>query len=179
MVSVRCVALVIDEFTKLGLQAIKVEIGQVEINEAISDAQHSKIRLALLQSGFELLDDKKKILIHQIKTNIIELVHYTAEPLKYNLSTHLSIKLNHDYTYMSNLFSEELGITIEKFFICHKIERVKELLAYDELTLTEIAFKLGYSSVAHLSNQFKKVTGFTPTHFKQHKDNHRSSLEDI
>ena len=125
------------------------------------------------------MDNKKKILVEKIKSLIIELVHYTEEQIKINLSDFLSEKLNHDYTYLANLFSEVKGITIEKFFLLHKIEKVKELIVYDELNLTEIADKMHYSSVAHLSNQFKKITGLTPSHFKNLKNKRRRTLEDV
>jgi AraC-like DNA-binding protein len=156
-----------------------VDLGEAEIIESISEAQHDHIKAALLKSGLELMDDKKSVLIQRIKSVIIELVHYSEEPLSVNFSQFLSEKLNHNYTYLANLFSEVQGITIEKFIIAHKIERVKELLVYNELTLTEIAYKLHYSSVAHLSAQFKKVTGLTPTYFKNLKDKRRSMLEDV
>lgn len=171
MVSFRCITVVKDALEKLGFQDIQVNLGEVSLKEKIPDAQLSQIRSILLQSGFELLEDKKKILLQQIKTHIIQLVYYSDEPLVQNLSVYLSDKLNHDYTYMSNLFSDKLGITIEKFYICHKIERVKELLTYGELSLTDIAFIMHYSSVAHLSSQFKKVAGMTPSDFKQRKGN--------
>jgi len=151
-----------------------VELGEAEITGSISDSQRDQLRSALLKSGLELMDDKKSVLIERIKKIIIELVHYSEEPLTINLSEYLNQKTNHDYTYLANLFSEVQGITIERFFITHKIERVKELLVYNELTLTEIAYKMHYSSVAHLSTQFKKVTGLTPSHFKQLKDKRRS-----
>jgi YesN/AraC family two-component response regulator len=168
-----------DELTKLGLKYITVELGEAELVEAISSEQREKVRAALLKSGLELMDDKKSVLIQKIKTIIIELVHYSEEPLSVNLSEYLSQKLHHDYTYLANLFTEVQGTTIEKFLISHKIERVKELLVYDELTLTEIAYKMHYSSVAHLCTQFKKVTGLTPSHFKQLKHKRRSMLEDL
>ena len=133
----------------------------------ISEVQHDQFKEALLKSGLELLDDKKSVLIQKIKNVIVELIHYSEEPLAINFSDHLSQKLNHNYTYLANLFSEVQGTTIEKFIIAHKIERVKELLVYNELNLTEIAYLMHYSSVAHLSAQFKKVTGLTPSHFKQ------------
>jgi len=179
MVCIRCKMVVKDELTRLGLKYISVELGEVEIMEDISPHQLEQFRAALLRSGLELMDDKKSILIQKIKTVIIELVHYSEEPLAINLSAFLAEKLQHDYTYLANLFSEVQGTTIEKFFISHKIERVKELLVYDELTLTEIAYKLHYSSVAHLCTQFKKVTGLTPSHFKSLKDKRRSMLEDL
>jgi YesN/AraC family two-component response regulator len=168
-----------DELTKLGLRYAMVELGEAEIIESLSSLQREQLKTALLRSGLELMDDKKSMLIQKIKNVIVELVHYSDEPLSINLSGHLSQKLEHDYTYLANLFSEVQGITIEKFYITHKIERVKELLVYNELNLTEIAYKMHYSSVAHLSMQFKKVTGLTPTHFKKLKDKRRSMLEDM
>jgi len=163
----------------LGLHYTTVELGEAEVLEHISVNQHDQLQVALLKSGLELMDDKKSVLIQQIKTVIIELVHYSEDPLSIKFSEFLSQKLNHDYTYLANLFSEVQGITIEKFFIAHKIERVKELLVYDELNLTEIAELMHYSSVAHLSTQFKKVTGLTPSYFKQLRDKRRSMLEDV
>ena len=168
-----------DELTKLGLHYITVELGEADIMETITANQHDQIKLALLKSGLELMDDKKSVLIQKIKNVIVELVHYSEEPLTIKFSEYLSQKLNHDYTYLANLFSEVQGITIEKFFIAHKIERVKELLVYDELSLTEIAYQMHYSSVAHLSTQFKKVTGLTPSYFKQLKEKRRNMLENM
>ena len=179
MVCIRCKIIVKDELSKLGLNYKTVELGEAEIIGNVSDEQHDKLKSALLKLGLELMDDKKSVLIQKIKNVIIDLVHYTEEPLVVNLSQYLSQKLNHDYTYLANLFSEVQGLTIERFFIMHKIERVKELLVYNELNLTEIAYKLHYSSVAHLSAQFKKVTGLTPSHFKKLKDKRRSMLEDL
>jgi AraC-like DNA-binding protein len=168
-----------DELTKLGLHHTTVELGEADILEDISPLQQQKFKAALLKSGLELIDDKKSVLIQKIKNVIIELVHYSEEPLAINFSEYLSQKLQHDYTYMANLFSEVQGTTIEHFIIAHKIERVKELLVYDELNLTEIAYQMHYSSVAHLSAQFKKVTGLTPTHFRQIKNKRLSMLEDV
>ncbi|HEV3327220.1 MAG TPA: AraC family transcriptional regulator [Puia sp.] len=179
MVSLRCKLVVGDELKKLGFETLAVDLGQVEIKETPSAGQLDQIRLALEKLGFELLRDKKDILVQRIKNIIVELVYYPSEPLILNLSVYLSNKLDHDYTYLSNLFSEQSGVTIEKFYIYHKIERVKELLSDGKLTLTEIAFELQYSSVAHLSNQFKKVTGLTPSQFKQGKHNTRSPLENL
>jgi len=179
MVCIRCKMVVKEELTKLGLHYTSVELGEAEIQEKISAGQRDQIRAALLKSGLELMDDKKSVLIQQIKNVIIELVHYSEEPLSINFSEFLSQKLHHDYTYLANLFSEVQGTTIEQFLIAHKIERVKELLVYDELNLTEIAYKMHYSSVAHLSTQFKKVTGLTPSHFKQLKYKRRSMLDDL
>jgi AraC-like DNA-binding protein len=179
MVSIRCKMLVKAEIEKLGLHYRKVELGEAEIEEDISPAQWGELNGALKKSGIELMEDKRSILIEKIKNVVVELVHYSEEPLEINFSEYLSLKLNHDYTYLANLFSESQGITIEHFLIAHKIERVKELLVYDELTITEIAWKMGYSSVAHLSNQFKKITGLTPSFFKKIKYKRRSTLEDI
>ncbi|HEX6171084.1 MAG TPA: AraC family transcriptional regulator [Chitinophagaceae bacterium] len=156
-----------------------VELGEAEIVETISDDQREQLKTALLKSGLELMDDKKSVLIQQIKNTIIELVHYSEEPLTVNFSVFLSQKLNHNYTYLANLFSEVQGTTIEKFIIAHKIERVKELLVYNELNLTQIAYLMHYSSVAHLSTQFKKLTGLTPSYFRQMKKKRRSMLEDL
>ena len=179
MVCIRCKMVVKDELAKLGLHYITVELGEADIMENISAMQHDQFRDALLKSGLELMDDKRSVLIEKIKNVIIELVHYSEEPLAIKFSEYLSEKLHHDYTYLSNLFSEVRGTTIEKFFIAHKIERVKELLVYNELNLTEIAYLMHYSSVAHLSAQFKKITGLTPSHFKQLREKRRSMLEDM
>jgi AraC-like DNA-binding protein len=179
MVCIRCKMVVKDELTKLGLHYTVVELGEADIMEDISPGQLKQFKAALLQSGLELIDDKKSVLIQKIKNVIIELVHYSEEPLAINFSEYLSQKLQHDYTYLANLFSEVQGTTIEHFIIAHKIERVKELLVYDELNLTEIAYQMHYSSVAHLSAQFKKVTGLTPTHFKQIKIKRLSMLDDV
>ncbi|GAB3416228.1 helix-turn-helix domain-containing protein [Niabella aquatica] len=168
-----------NELAKLGLDHSLVELGEVEIAGDITDEQRNFLRAALVRSGLELMDDKKSVLIQKIKNTIIELIHYSEEPLVVNLSDYLSEKLHYNYTYLANLFSEVQGTTIEKFFIAHKIERVKELLVYNELNLTEIAYLMHYSSVAHLSNQFKKVTGLTPSHFKQLKNKRRSMLDDV
>jgi AraC-like DNA-binding protein len=179
MVSIRCKMMVKEELRKLGLHFIVVDLGEVEIMEDLTTLQRALLKAALLESGLELMDDKKAVLIEKIKNVIIEMVHYSEESIKINFSDYLSEKLKHDYTYMSNLFSEVQGTTIEQFIISHKVERIKELIIYDELNITEIAYKMNYSSVAHLSNQFKKVTGLSPTHFKQLKDKRRSPLEDV
>ena len=179
MVCIRCKMVVKEELKKLGLHYTTVELGEVEIMEGISVEQHDQFKAGLLRSGLELMDDKKSVLIQKIKNVIIELIHYSEEPLTINFSDYLSQKLNHNYTYLANLFSEVQGITIEKFIIAHKIERVKELLVYNELNLTEIAYLMHYSSVAHLSAQFKKVTGLTPSHFKQLRDKRLNMLENL
>ena len=179
MVSNRCKMAVKEELKKLGLHFIVVDLGEVEIMETISADQREKLKLSLIDSGLELMDDKRAVLIEKIKNTIIEMIHHSDEMIKTNFSDYLSEKLNHDYTYLANLFSEVQGTTIEHFIINHKIERIKELIIYDELNITEIAWKMNYSSVAHLSNQFKKVTGLSPSHFKQLKDKRRSQIEDI
>jgi len=179
MVSNRCKMAVKEELKKLGLHFIVVDLGEVEIMETITLDQREKLKLSLFDSGLELMDDKRAVLIEKIKNTIIEMVHHSDEMIKTNFSDYLSQKLDHDYTYLANLFSEVQGSTIEHFIINHKIERIKELIIYDELNITEIAWKMNYSSVAHLSNQFKKVTGLSPSHFKQLKDKRRSQIEDI
>ena len=181
MVSIRCKMIVKSELENLGLHYIYVDLGEADIMEDISKKQLAELNIALKKSGLELMDDRKSILIEKIKNVIVEYVHYSDldEPLRINFSNHLAGKLNHDYTYLSNLFSEVQGTTIEHFIIMHKIERVKELLVYDELSLTEIAYKLHYSSVAHLSTQFKKITGLTPSHFKQLRHKRLNNLENL
>ena len=176
MVCIRCKMIGKQELAKLDLHYAIVELGKVELLENISKAQKNALRISLHNYGLELLEDKRNILIEQIKNVVIEYVHYADDQLKTNFSDYLTEKLNHDYTYMANLFSEVEGTTIEHFIIVHKIEKVKELLVYDELSLTEISYKLYYCSVAHLSNQFKKITGLSPSHFKKLKENRRQGL---
>lgn len=179
MVSNRCKMAVKEELKKLGLHYILVDLGEVKIKETISSEKRELLKLNLHQSGLELMDDKKAMLIEKIKTIIIQMVHHSDEIIKINFSDYLSEKMNHDYTYLSNLFSEAQGNTIEHYIISHKIERIKELIIYGEHNITEIAWKMGYSSVAHLSNQFKKVTGQSPSFFKQLKEKHRCPIEEI
>jgi len=179
MVSNRCKMVVKEILKELDLHFVMVDLGEVEVMESISFEQREELREALLESGLELMDDKRAVLIEKIKKIVIEMVHHSDEVVKVNFSTYLSEKLNHDYTYMANLFSEVQGTTIEQFVISHKVERIKELIIYDELNISEIAWKMNYSSVAHLSNQFKKVTGLSPTHFKQLKGKRRNPIEDI
>ncbi|MHB9055951.1 MAG: helix-turn-helix domain-containing protein [Paludibacteraceae bacterium] len=179
MVSLRCKMVVKEELKKLGLHFIVVDLGEIEIMEELNESQHDALKAALHNSGLELMDDKRAVLIEKIKNVIIEMIHYADELPKINYSDYISEKLHYDYTYLSNLFSEVKGITIQQFIILHKIERVKELMLYEELNLTEISYQLQYSSVAHLSNQFKKITGLTPSQFKQLKNRHRSPIEDI
>ena len=179
MVCIRCKMVVKTELAKLGINHAAVELGEVEIFDDMTTEQRDLLKVALLKSGLELMDDKKSVLIQRIKNVIIELAHYSEEPLQMKFSEFLSQKLNHDYTYLANLFSEVQGTTIEQFYILHKIERVKELLVYDELNLTEIAYQMHYSSVSHLSTQFKKVTGLTPSYFKGLKNKRRNMLENL
>lgn len=179
MVSIRCKMVVKSELDKLGLHYRSVELGEVNIVENINDEQRAQLKTALLQSGLELMDDKKAILVERIKNVIIEMIHYEDELPKANFSDYLSEKLNYNYTYLANLFSETKGITIEHFMILHKIEKVKELILYDELNLSEIAWRLHYSSVAHLSHQFKKITGLTPSYFKSLKIKRQDTLENV
>ena len=179
MICLRCKLVVRDVLSKIGITLVTIEFGEIEIAESISVSQRDQIDMTLRKSGLELIDDKKGILVQKIKSIIIELVHHSEKPLINNLSGYLSQKLDYDYTYMSNLFSEVHGATIEKFFISHKIERVKELIIYDELSLTQIAYKLHYSSVAHLSNQFKKVTGLAPSYFKSIRQKRTKNLENL
>lgn len=179
MVCIRCQIVVKAELEKLGIHYVDVKIGEADVTDDIQPEQLKQLDKALRKSGLLLMDDQKSILVEKIKAVIIEVVHYTDEQIKINLSDYLHEKLNHDYTYLANLFSEVKGITIEKFYLTHKIEKVKELIVYNELNLTEIAYKMHYSSVAHLSNQFKKYTGLTPSHFKKLKNKRRNTLEEV
>ncbi|MDO9138133.1 MAG: AraC family transcriptional regulator [Lutibacter sp.] len=179
MVSNTCKTLVKKELKKLGLHFIVVDLGEIDVMEDISEEQRNQLKIDLSQFGLELLDDKRIVLIEKIKNLIIEMIQNSDETIKIKFSIFLSEKLHHNYTYLANLFSEVQGISIQQFIILHKIERVKELMFYDELNIKEIAYRLNYSSVAHLSNQFKKVTGLSPGHFRQMKDNMRRPLEDV
>lgn len=179
MVSLRCKMVVKDELCGLGIGYNVIELGTVDLTEPISAEKLEKLKINLLKSGLELMDDKKSILIEKIKNSIIEIIHHSDDIPKENFSIYLSQKLGYDYTYLSNVFTEVKGITIQQYIIIHKIEKVKELLLYDELNLSEIAFKLHYSSVAHLSSQFKKITGVTPTFFKQLQLKRTTNLENL
>ncbi|MEO6939985.1 MAG: AraC family transcriptional regulator [Candidatus Kapaibacterium sp.] len=179
MVSLRCKQVVIAELDKLGLHYTSVDLGDVTLDAMLSISERQQLSIALQRSGLELMEDRRNILVERIKKVIIESIHYSTEALKINFSDHLSIKLNYDYTYLANVFSDVEHNTIEHFIIAHKIERVKELLVYDELTLTQIAYTLHYSSVSHLSNQFRKVTGHTPSEFKHSKEKRTDMLEEI
>ncbi len=179
MVSNRCKLTVKEVLKELGLHFVLVDMGVVDIMENITTDQLEQIRIALLRSGLELMDDKRAVLVEKIKNIVIEMIHYKDETPKTNFSDYLAEKLDYDYTYLSNLFSDVQGITIEKFIITHKIERVKELIIYDELSLKEIAWNMHYCSVSHLSNQFKMITGFSPSHFKNLKNKRRNPIEEI
>ena len=179
MVSNRCKLSVKEALKSLGLHFILLELGEVEVMEELSSSQLQQLKATLLLSGLELMDDKRSVLIERIKNTVIEMVHHSDEVIKINFSNYLSDKLNYDYTYMANLFSEVQGTTIEQYIIANKTERIKELIIYGELNFTEIAHKMNYSSVAHLSNQFKKATGLSPSHFKQLKNKRRNPLEEL
>ncbi len=180
MVCNRCIKVIQDEFTKINLHIDDIELGMVTLQETLNQQQIQTVRTLLTDNGFELIDDKKSQLIDAIKTVIIERIHHSEEPmLALNTSAYLSEKLGYDYSYLSHLFSSVDGITIEKYIIQQKVEKVKELLVYDELTLNEISYQLGYSSVQHLSSQFKKITGLTPSHFKKLKKGKRKPLDEV
>lgn len=179
MVSIRCKMAVKDVLKKLGLHFIVVDLGEVEVMEELDAAMLQKLNKNLIDIGLELMDDHKAILIEKIKNVITEMIHNSDEVPKVNYSDFISQKLDYDYTYLSNMFSEVKGITIQQFIITHKIERIKELIIYDQLSISEIAWKMNYSSVAHLSNQFKKMTGLTPSVYKKMKNKRRQPIEDI
>lgn len=179
MVSLRCKLVIQSELERLDIDAVITNLGEVNTQRDLTDEELQNIRVALLDAGFELLEDKKRILIEKIKSVIIEMVHYQDEQIAVNFSDYLSEKLQYDYTYLSNLFTEVKGISIEHYIISHKIERAKELIIYNELTLTQIAKKMHYSSVAHLSRQFKKVTGLTPSFFRKLTIKKRIALEKL
>lgn len=179
MVSLRCKMKVKEELMRLGINYAAIDLGVIDIMEDIDVELYEKLKKVLLQSGLELLDDKRTILVERIKILIIEMIHYSDELPEVNYSEYISQKLGYDYTYLSTLFSEIKGITLQQYIILNKVERIKELLIYDELNLTEISYKLHYSSVAHLSNQFRKITGLSPTFFKQLKSRQRNNLENL
>ena len=179
MVCIRCQIVVKAELDKLGIKYSYVKIGEADIIGDIESEKEEQLKNSLKEVGLFLMDNKEDVLAEKIKTAVIELVHFTKDQIQVNLSDYLSEKLNYNYNYLANLFSEEKGITIEKFYLTHRIERVKELIIYDELNLSEIAWLMHYSSAAHLSNQFKKYTGLTPTQFKMLKDKDRDTLENL
>lgn len=180
MVCARCVSAVTSLFQKHGLKPDEVTLGEVDLpGDTLSEKTARDISEELKQLGFELINDHKTRLIERIKNLVVDYIHYSKEHLKVNFSVYLSDKMNYEYTYLSNLFSEVEGTTIEKYLISQRIEKVKELLVYDELTLSEIAYRMGYSSVAHLSGQFKKITGLTPSFYKTVKENKRKKIEEV
>jgi AraC-like DNA-binding protein len=179
MVSPRCKLIVMTELRRLGIRGVVVDLGVAEIVGDITDDQRSRLSKNLLTSGLELLEDPKSILVERIKNVITELIHYSKELPLQNYSDYISEKLQYDYTYLSNVFSAVNGMTIQQFIILNKVERVKELLLYDELNLTEISYQMHYSSVAHLSSQFKKVTGLTPSYFKKVTHTRQQNLENL
>lgn len=179
MVSNRCKIAVKDELKKLGLHFVMVELGEVEIMENLSDEARERVKTTLSSVGFELIDDKRSVLIERVKNTIIEMIYHSNDVIKIKFSNYLSKKLNYNYTYLANLFSEVQGITIEQFIISHKIEKIKELIIYGELSISEIAWKMNYSSAAHLSNQFKKMVGLPPSHFKQLKEKRRRPIDEV
>lgn len=179
MVSLRCKMTVKQELKRMGLHFVFVDLGMIEILEEISTEQRNQLKINLLTYGLELLEDSKNILIEKVKSVIVEMIHHSEEFPKVNYSDYISNQLGYDYTYLSNIFSEVKGITIQHFIIMHKIEKAKELLLYQELNLTQISQKLHYSSVSHLSNQFKKITGLTPTYYKTLKKKRTLNLEDM
>lgn len=179
MVSSRCKMMVKGALKELGLHFVVVDLGVVDVMEDLSKEQKAALQVLLLNAGLELMDDKKAMLIEKIKNVIVEMVHQAEEMPKTNSSDFISKKLDYDYTYLANLFSEVQGTTIEQYIIAHKIERIKELIVYGEMNITEIANKMNYSSVAHLSSQFKKATGLTPSHFKQLKEKRRIPIEEL
>lgn len=179
MVCNRCILVIQNELDKLGVGVKSIKLGEVILEKELTSDEKERLDKILLDLGFEIIDDKKRRIIEKIKNLIINLVHHQDNATKVNLSDLLSNELHHDYNYLSNLFSEVEGTTIEKYFIAQKIEKVKELLIYDELSLSEIAFRLHYSSVAYLSNQFKKVTGLTPSHFKKIRKDRRKPLDEV
>ncbi|MBP9689789.1 MAG: helix-turn-helix transcriptional regulator [Bacteroidia bacterium] len=178
MVSLRCKMVVMEELKRLGLKYVAVDLGMADVLEEITVAQREQLKINLLKSGLELMDDKRAILIERIRNVVTEMIHYADELPKENYSDYISEKLKYDYTYLANIFSEVKGITLQQYIIIQKIEKVKELILYDELNLTEISYKMHYSSVAHLSNQFKKITGLTPSFYKQLKQKRIGNLED-
>lgn len=179
MVSKRCMMVVKDILRSMELRFVLVDLGEIELMEELDTNQKIELKKLLFETGLELMDDKRAILIERIKNVIVEMIHHTDTINKINFSDFLGEKLNHDYTYLANLFSEVQGTTIAQYIITHKVERIKELIIYDELNITEIAWKMNYSSVAHLSNQFKKVTGLSPSHFKSLKEKRRSPIDEL
>lgn len=179
MVCSRCRMVVRQELEKVDIQFTSIELGEIELAKEPSSEQMDRLSAGLKMQGFELIDDKKSRMIEKIKNTIVKLIHHSDDHIKTNLSNYISDALHHDYTYLSNLFSEVEGTTIEKYFIAQRIEKAKELLVYDELSISEISDRLGYSSVAYLSSQFKKITGLTPSFYKSLKGHKRKNIEEL
>ena len=179
MVSIRCKMILKQELENLGLDYRSIELGEVEITRTLEPYEIEKLKIALLKSGLELMDDKKAIWIEKVKNVVIEMIHYSDELPKQKNSVYISQKIHLNYNQISSLFSETTGITLEHYIIVHKIEKAKELILYDELNLSEIADKLGYKNVSHLSSQFKTITGNTPSFYKHLKYKRRTPLEDL
>ncbi len=179
MVCSRCKMIVRDELVKLGIDFLSVELGEIQVKNELTAKQLENLNNGLKNYGFELIGDKKSRIIEKIKNEVVKLIHHSNSNIKVNLSNFIADKLHYDYTYLSNLFSEVEGTTIEKYFIAQRIEKVKELLVYNELSLSEISDRLGYSSVAYLSSQFKKITGLTPSYFKTLKNHKRKNIEEL
>lgn len=179
MVCNRCILVVQNELDKLGIEATNIKLGEITLKKDLTTKEREELENVLDPLGFQVIVDKKSRMIEKIKNVIIDLVHHQDNDAKTNLSDVLSDALHHDYNYLSNLFSDIEGTTIEKYFIAQKVEKIKELLVYDELSLSEIADRMNYSSVAYLSNQFKKVTGLTPSHFKQIREDKRKPLDKV
>ncbi|MFO8087378.1 MAG: AraC family transcriptional regulator [Bacteroidales bacterium] len=179
MVSLRCKLLVKEELNKVGIKSAVIDLGVVDVLEDITQEQREELSKNLLKSGLEVLDDKKSILVEKIKNVIVEMIHYADELPEIKYSDYISQKLGYDYTYLSNLFSEVKGITLQQYMIIHRIEKAKELILYDELNISEISYKLHYSSVAHFSNQFKKITGLNPSYYKRLKQKRKGNLEEL
>lgn len=179
MVCNRCILVVQNELDKLGIEATNIKLGEITLKKDLTTKEREELENVLDPLGFQVIDDKKSRMIEKIKNVIIDLVHHQDNDAKTNLSDVLSDALHHNYNYLSNLFSDIEGTTIEKYFIAQKVEKIKELLVYDELSLSEIADRMNYSSVAYLSNQFKKVTGLTPSHFKQIREDKRKPLDKV
>lgn len=179
MVSHRCKMLVEDYLNSLKIQFNSIELGVIETSKDLDNIQYQKLNKKLSESGLELIDDKKSILAEKTKNLVIEMIRNNQGNINQNYSSYLSQKLNYDYTYLSNIFSEDKGVTLKQYIIVQKIEKVKELILYNELSLTEISFMMNYSSLAHLSSQFKKITGMTPSQYKRLKEKGRKNLEDM
>lgn len=179
MASIRSIMFVKSVLDTIGIRYRAVDIGEIDIFHVLNSDQYLQLRKALLMKGFELIDDKRIVLVERIKSIIVEMIRSHEACPKFNFSDYVSKRMNYDYTYLANLFSDVTGITIEYYVIAHKVERVKELLVYEGLNLSEISYRLDYSSVAHLSSQFKKVTGLTPSFYRRMKNIRRKSNVEV